>query len=87
MTPCCSEAHHRLNHILRLFFVLCLAGVTVGIAHYDWWFVIICVVAGKINGIIGASVVKDAATPTAPHDSEFLDRQVFAKNVVNFAIS
>ena len=79
-----SEAHRRLDNVLKIFFVVCVAGIVIGILNYDWWFATVWLIAGFINGIIGASVRQSAANFSTPEDNEFADARVFAGNSLNF---
>jgi uncharacterized ion transporter superfamily protein YfcC len=86
MTSTYSEAHRRLDRILIFFFVVCISGIIVGIINQDWWFAGVWVVAGFINGVIGASIRRLANTTETVEDDKFFDKQVFFRNLVNFGL-
>jgi hypothetical protein len=56
MTEEFSQAHRRLDRILRFFLVVCVAGLLVGIVNNDWSFAAVWLVAGFLNGVIGFAV-------------------------------
>jgi len=60
-----SEAHRRLNHVLELFCISCVAGIFIGVIHNDRWFATIWLLAGIITGVIAASPSRSAAMASA----------------------
>jgi hypothetical protein len=55
MTTTYAEAHRRLDHVLGLFFIGCLAATSVAAAHSHWWLAEIWMFAGVILGVIKVS--------------------------------
>jgi hypothetical protein len=86
MTKDFSEAHRRLDRILRFYLVCCVAGVLVGIVNNDWSFAAVWLVAGFLNGAIGFTVRERGNMPPKSVDNEAADEYLLAKSITNFSI-
>ncbi|SRR6266852_2246759 len=85
MTEDFSEAHRRLDRILRFFLVVCAAGFLVGIVNNDWSFAAVWLVAGFLNGVIGFTVRERGNMPPTSTDNEAADERLLAGSITTFS--
>lgn len=68
-------AHHRLDCVLKLFFIIGVCGTFVGVVYHDAWFTIICLVAALSAGMIVGSEHESLFVVNASEDEEFTNEK------------
>ena len=69
------EARHRLDCILRFFFIVDVFGTFIGVIYHDAWFTIVCLVAALSAGMIAMSERESFIVVNATEDDEFTDEK------------
>ncbi len=68
-------AHHRLDCILKLFFIVDVFGTFIGVIYHDAWFTIVCLVAALSAGMIATSERESFVVVNASEDDEFTNEK------------
>jgi len=85
ITDAWQAAHRRMDRVLKLFFIIDVFGIFIGVIYHDAWLTIVCLVAALSAGMIAMSeresffVVNTTEDEEFTNEKELIEAYVFAR--------
>lgn len=85
ITDAWQAAHRRMDRVLKLFFIIDVFGIFIGVIYHDAWLTIVCLVASLSAGMTAMSeresffVVNTTEDEEFTNEKELIEAYVFAR--------